>query len=52
MPDNDTVYGIVGKLEQVAEHERDRKADQDRHDFSGGKIFGHSGKSPFICKIN
>ena len=39
--DNDAVHGVIGQLEQVAQHEGDRKIDQQRCDRAGRHILGH-----------
>ena len=38
---NDAVGGVVGELEQIAQHQRDGKVDQQRRDLAAGHIFGH-----------
>ena len=40
---DDAVGGIVGELEQIAQHQRDGKVDQQRRDLAAGHIFGHGG---------
>ena len=38
---DDAVGGVVGELEQIAQHQRDRKADQERSDGSLCHIVRH-----------
>lgn len=42
--DDHTVNGVVGQLQQIAQHQRDRKPDQQRKDRAGGKIL-----CPCVC---
>ena len=38
---DDAVGGVISELEQVAQHQRDGKVDQQRRDLAAGHIFGH-----------
>ena len=44
----DTVGGVVGKLEQVAQHQRNGKFDQQRRNGTAGHVLGHEKRPSFL----
>lgn len=49
--DNDAVHGVIGQLEQVAQHKGNGEIDQQRCDRAGRHIFGHLELSFLVLKI-
>ena len=45
---NDAVGGVVGKLEQVAQHQRNGEFDQQRRNGTTGHILGHEKRPSFL----
>ena len=49
LSDDDAVHGIVGQLKDITQHQRRRKAEQQRHDSAFCQILYH--KRTFSCTI-
>ncbi len=45
---DDAVGGVVGKLEQVAQHQRNGKFDQQRRNSTAGHVLGHERRPSFL----
>ena len=45
---DDAVGGVVGKLEQVAQHQRNGKFDQQRRNSAAGHVLGHEKRPSFL----